>query len=44
MRKARYGITFKSISAIVFWLVLFALIIINLGYVGFKEADRKSVV
>ena len=38
MRKARFGITFKSVSAIVFWLVLFSLIVINVGYVGFTDA------
>ena len=38
MRKARFGISFKSVSAIVFWLVLFSLIVINVGYVGFTDA------
>ena len=38
MRKIRFGITFKSVSAIVFWLVLFTLIVINIGYIGFTGA------
>ena len=38
MRNARFGITFKSISAIVFWLLLFSVIVSGVGYLGFSDA------